>query len=339
MNQPAQSPAPSNSAPKAIEIADSERASPLLTIDCIGRERKRALLVSILTDAIAEAAAVRVSEAGAPTYSDPVAVFAPGTDLRRRADSFMALVQCKPEANCPWDLTVAAFSGLLSRTVQAGWEQGEAARTQACREASELRTVLDAWQAQFGSTQLSHAIAKQEAIVRALEAELGPLREIVGVRADAASSRDDITNWVKLVDRSDRVVVIEAANRGLRACLANFTNPERWLNKEPGLQWFGKRNPIEYAETVLKETDIPSLADTTSSTSFVVEGLDVAGRWVRWGVTDDSGREANPCSTLEAAQKIQRELDEYRTSEKTGWRGSRISIETVVHQVVQGSVK
>lgn len=59
-------------------------------------------------------------------------------------------------------------------------------------------------------------IAELERENAALKEELAPLRETVGVRGDAVTSRDDIDYWSKLVDRADKAVRLETENAALR---------------------------------------------------------------------------------------------------------------------------
>ena len=51
----------------------------------------------------------------------------------------------------------------------------------------------------------------------ALKEELAPLRETVGVRGDAVTSRDDIAYWCKLMDRAGKADRLERENAALRA--------------------------------------------------------------------------------------------------------------------------
>lgn len=50
----------------------------------------------------------------------------------------------------------------------------------------------------------------------ALKEELAPLRETVGVRGDAVTSRDDIAYWCKLMDRAGKADRLERENAALR---------------------------------------------------------------------------------------------------------------------------
>lgn len=58
-------------------------------------------------------------------------------------------------------------------------------------------------------------------------------------------------------DEADEVGFVDLATASTaatlyRRCVQNFANRDRWFDSRPGLQWMGKRNPIEYSEDVLK---------------------------------------------------------------------------------------
>ena len=297
--------------PCAVEIARSSRARPLLTLDYIGPQRKEALLIELLSEAFGAGASTTLSAEIARESALPLR---PGL-LPDKEDTNL-LGPGRPHF------------------------QGERLRgTQDPRvELEEARTILAAWHSQFGTNQLSHAVAKMEGLaeqVRRLQAEIGPLREAVGVRADATSAPTDIAHWSKLMAQADRVAVAEGAVAILRRALGCFASRNLWFDRNPGLQWAGKRNPITYAEEILRETAPQQMETMTASRRFVVEAQNLDGVWSTWYV-EEGGRVLNPCDTLEEAFAIRADLDSYRTTERTGWRDSRIVIETVVRQIAAG---
>lgn len=72
----------------------------------------------------------------------------------------------------------------------------------------------------------------------------------LGVYESAVKGRADFRR--ALVDEREKT------NRLLRV-IANFANPQYWLDEVGNLQWIGKRHAVEFAQSILDQEGKPTL--------------------------------------------------------------------------------